>query len=212
MSVALPDLPAPALWWDEPGDDPLEPPAGDPFAEQAAELAAALPGAPRTILDVGAGSAIWSLAMAARLPQAHVVAVDLPGVVGAALETADALGVDRRRMSLVAGDYHDVVLPSKVGRIVVANVLGMEQPDGARRLLARLAGQLAPGGQLVIVEAAAAAHLASAGAWLEAAGLHVHARCATSRRGRRSPACWWGCRRDEGALEGAGLRPAWGCC
>ncbi len=126
--------------------------------------------------------------MAARLPLAHVVAVDLPDVVGRAHVTAHALGVDRRRTSLVAGDYHDVVLPSKLGRIVVANVLRPERPDGARRLLARLAAQLAPGGRLVVVDAAAGAphdapasrmgaHLAAVGSWLEAAGLHVGAAC-----------------------------------
>ena len=173
MSAALLELPSPGLWDDALLPEAAAPAPVDPFAVQAAELAAALPGAPRTILDVGSGSAVWSLAMAARLPLAHVVAVDLPAVVGRAHATADALGVDRRRTSLVAGDYHDVVLPSKLGRIVVANVLRLERPDGARRLLARLAAQLAPGGRLVVVDAAAGSPACSSAGELASSGLSL---------------------------------------
>src|SRR5260221_14425929 len=51
------------------------------FAQGARQLAATLAGSPMQILDVGAGSGIWSLAMAEHYPHARVTALDLPGVL-----------------------------------------------------------------------------------------------------------------------------------
>lgn len=105
-------------------------------------------GKPRSILDAGAGSAIWSRAILAEHP-ARATALDLPPVVAALKEM---LGADER-FEFLAADYHDVALPAGAYDLVIAaNTIHLEAPERARRLIARLAGATAPGGRLAIVD------------------------------------------------------------
>jgi SAM-dependent methyltransferase len=122
------------------------------FDDAARELAAKL--APRErILDVGAGSGVWSLAMAERSDTAHITAIDLPQVLPAFEERAKSLGL-RGRVELVAADYHSMKLPSEAfDRVLLANVLHLEPPSSARSLLRRVTAALAPGGDLVVIDA-----------------------------------------------------------
>jgi ubiquinone/menaquinone biosynthesis C-methylase UbiE len=122
------------------------------FDDAARELAAKL--APRErILDVGAGSGVWSLAMAERSAAARITAIDLPQVLPAFEERAEHLGL-RDRVDLVAADYHSIELPSEAfDRVLLANVLHLEPPRSARSLLRRVTAALAPGGELVVIDA-----------------------------------------------------------
>jgi ubiquinone/menaquinone biosynthesis C-methylase UbiE len=122
------------------------------FVGGARELAATLAGSPMQILDVGAGSGIWSLAMAEHYPHARVTALDLPGVLPAFRLQAEHLGLADRILTL-AGDFHHVELPTQhFDRVVLANVLHLEPPDRAAALIRRVASTLVNGGDLVIVE------------------------------------------------------------
>jgi 2-polyprenyl-3-methyl-5-hydroxy-6-metoxy-1,4-benzoquinol methylase len=122
------------------------------FAEAARQLAATLAGSPTQILDVGAGSGIWSLAMAEHHPHARVTALDLPGVLAAFRLQAEHLGLADRTLTL-AGDFHQVKLPPhRFDRVVLANVLHLEPPAQAAALIRRVASTLVKGGDLVIVE------------------------------------------------------------
>lgn len=122
------------------------------FHDAARELAAKLMPRER-ILDVGAGSGVWSLAMAERTDAAHITAIDLPQVLPAFEERADSLGL-RGRVDLVAADYHAIELPSQAfDRVLLANVLHLEPPRSARSLLGRVSAALAPGGELVVIDA-----------------------------------------------------------
>ena len=122
------------------------------FHDAARELAAKLTSRER-ILDVGAGSGVWSLAMAERSDAAQVTAIDLPQVLPAFEERAESLGL-RGRVELVAADYHSMELPSEAfDRVLLANVLHLEPPQSARSLLRRVTGALAPGGDLVVIDA-----------------------------------------------------------
>lgn len=124
------------------------------FHDTARELAAKLTPRER-ILDVGAGSGVWSLAMAQRSAAAHITAIDLPQVLPAFEERAERLGL-RGQVELVAADYHAMELPSKAfDRVLLANVLHLEPPRSARSLLRRVAAALAPGGDLVVIDALA---------------------------------------------------------
>lgn len=113
----------------------------------ARQLARVLPPAAR-VLDLGAGSAVWSLAMAAEHPGTRVWAVDLPEVLEVAADRAAAAGLG---ITPVPGDLLTVPLPT-VDRVVLANVLHLYDEAGARRVLRRAREALAPGGELVIVE------------------------------------------------------------
>jgi SAM-dependent methyltransferase len=124
------------------------------FEGAATALAKRLPGADR-ILDVGAGSGVWSLAMAERSPQSKVTALDLPDVLAAFLERADAAGLGER-VETVAGDFHEADLPAGAfERIVLANVLHLEPAQSAAALIRRVRPALAAGGELVVIDALA---------------------------------------------------------
>lgn len=119
------------------------------FGDPARELAGMLRPVGR-IVDVGAGSAVWSLAMAERT-EARVVAVDHPRVLPSAELLAGLLGL-KEKLTVVAGDYFEASLDEPADRVVLANVLHLEDEQSAERLVRRWAGMLAPGGELVIVD------------------------------------------------------------
>lgn len=122
------------------------------YFERSAEELADRAGPAREILDVGAGSGVWSLEMARRDPGARVAGLDLPEVCPAFLGRACALGLGDRVHAIV-GSYHDVPLETgRFDRIVVANVLRLEPAPAARALLRRLSLALAAGGTLVVVD------------------------------------------------------------
>ena len=104
------------------------------------------------ILDLGAGSAVWSLSMAQADPAAEVTAVDWPAVLGLAEAQASKLGLSER-FTAVPGNYHDVDLPAATFDLaLVGNVTHLETPDGNRALLARIFDALKPGGSVVIFD------------------------------------------------------------
>jgi SAM-dependent methyltransferase len=168
------------------------------FHDAARELAAKLTPRER-ILDVGAGSGVWSLAMAERSAAAHITAIDLPQVLPAFEQRAERLGL-RDRVELVAADYHAMELPSEAfDRVLLANVLHLEPPRSARSLLRRVTAALAPGGELVVIDALAGGDPARDRA-RSIYALHLAMR---TRRGRVHPCAevehWC---RDAGLGEG----------
>lgn len=121
------------------------------FAEPAKDLAQSLP-PPRRVLDVGAGSGVWSLAMLEAAPLAHATALDLEPVLPSFLARAARLGL-AERVGTLAGDFHEAALPAAAfDRVVLANVLHLETATRAARLIERTAVALAPGGELVVVD------------------------------------------------------------
>jgi ubiquinone/menaquinone biosynthesis C-methylase UbiE len=127
---------------------------GRAYTEGARELTEQLNGDPMHILDVGAGSGVWSLAMVRGRPQTRVTALDFPKVLKAFQAFAAQLGLSAQTATL-AGDAHTVDIPAgQFDRIIVANVLHLEPPERAAALLRRLAAPLVSGGEIVIVDAA----------------------------------------------------------
>ena len=123
-----------------------------PAAQCAAHtLAGTLP--PKAaILDIGAGSGIWSLTLAQQTADAVVTAVDWPAVLEVAAETAENLGLSHR-LTTIAGNYHQVELPSEQFDLaILANVTHLETSDGNRALLAKVWQALKPGGRVVIID------------------------------------------------------------
>jgi len=123
------------------------------FGAPAAFLARRL-GPAGSILDVGCGSGVWTLAMLAESPRGRLVGLDLAEVLPRFLARAAAAGLGDRVEGVVS-DY-GVEPPALRGRrfdrVVLANVLHLEDEAEAERLLARWAAAVAPAGSLIVLD------------------------------------------------------------
>ena len=104
------------------------------------------------ILDIGAGSGVWSLALTAMDSSSKVTAVDRPAVLektrahfGAAGKAAQLITID--------GDWKSVVLPPAVFDVaILANVCHLESSEDAAMAVQRFQKVLNPDGILLIVD------------------------------------------------------------
>jgi ubiquinone/menaquinone biosynthesis C-methylase UbiE len=126
---------------------------GAMFAASAKELAGRVPASAKRILDVGCGSGIWSLSIAARSSDARVTGLDFPAVLQSFRAKAKELELTDR-IDVIEGDVHAVDAPKGAfDLVVVANVLRLETPDRAKRILERIAPAVAEGGALLVIDA-----------------------------------------------------------
>lgn len=104
------------------------------------------------ILDVGAGSAVWSLALAEVFPEARITALDRPKVLAVAQARARAAGL-AARLEALAGDWRTIALPrAGFGVIVLANVCHLLDAGGLAELIGRLAQALTEAGRIVVID------------------------------------------------------------
>jgi ubiquinone/menaquinone biosynthesis C-methylase UbiE len=123
-----------------------------PAAKCAAQLLADTLPAKATILDLGAGSAIWSLTLASQVREATVTAVDWPAVLEVAAETARDLGL-ADRLQTIAGNFHLVELPAAEFHLaMVANVTHLLTPEENVALLKKVRGTLRHDGRVVAID------------------------------------------------------------
>lgn len=106
------------------------------------------------ILDVGAGSAVWSLALCAAWPEAHTTAIDRPRVLDVALARASAAGLSQRITPWV-GDWREVSLPTdRYDLIVLGNVCHLQTREELADVFVRLCPALTARGRIVIIDVA----------------------------------------------------------
>ncbi len=104
------------------------------------------------IIDVGAGSAVWSLSLAMHDPGSYVTALDWPAVLEVAKAGAEKRGLSKR-FQTIAGNYHEVELPTAAfDMAVVANVIHLETPDGCTSLFRKVHKALKENGEMVIID------------------------------------------------------------
>jgi len=123
-------------------------------AAEAAATALEIGGRRRglAVLDVGAGAAVWSLALARRDAATAVTALDWPAVLTIAQKAAAGAGL-QERFTTIAGDYHKVPLPDAAFDLaILANVAHLETAAGNRDLFERLHRALRPGGELAVID------------------------------------------------------------
>jgi 2-polyprenyl-3-methyl-5-hydroxy-6-metoxy-1,4-benzoquinol methylase len=106
---------------------------------------------PLSILDVAAGSGVWSIALAERSPQVRVTVVDWPAVIPVCRKVAERHGLgDRYRY--IPGDLLAVDYGSGYHVATLGHILHSEGERRSRVLLKKVFAALAPGGHVAIAE------------------------------------------------------------
>lgn len=103
------------------------------------------------LLDVGAGSGLYSIALLQANPGLQVIALDRSEVLKVVEEFADAAGV-RDRIELLPGNMFEVTFPT-VDAVLLSNVLHDWDIPECRLLVNRCASALKPEGRLLIHDA-----------------------------------------------------------
>jgi predicted O-methyltransferase YrrM len=126
-----------------------------PLARPVAQIAAAALGVesngPMRVLDVAAGHGLYGLAIAARNPAAHIVALDRREVLEVAAENARRAGVPER-YHLLAGDVFEVDLEGVYDLILVANLAHHFDRAANTSLFRKCRGALNGAGRLALID------------------------------------------------------------
>ena len=107
----------------------------------------------RRVLDVGGGSAVWSLAFVRRDPQAQVTVSDWPSVIERVTKKCVARERADDRYEYLAGNFRrcDFGEPKfDVG--ILGHICHSEDAVRTRQLFARVHRALKPGGQILVAE------------------------------------------------------------
>ena len=106
---------------------------------------------PVSVLDIGAGSGVWGIALAHQSPRVTIHAVDWPAVLKVTRKLARRHGVGDR-LRTVAGDLLEADFGSGHQVATIGHILHSEGPDRSRQLLRKTFRALAPGGTIAISE------------------------------------------------------------
>lgn len=109
--------------------------------------------APRTlsVLDLGAGSGVWGIALAKQSPQVRICAVDWPDVLEVTRQVARRHGV-ADRLTTVPGDLLTAEFGTGHQVATIGHILHSEGVERSQRLLRRTFDALASGGTVAIME------------------------------------------------------------
>lgn len=121
-----------------------------PAARRAADVLAA--GRACAVLDVGAGAAPWSIALARTDPAVRVTALDVPEVLPATRRAVRAAGLTGRFHFQAADVFATEFPPAAYDLILLGNVCHLFDAETNRALLDRLRPALRAGGRLAIVD------------------------------------------------------------
>ncbi|HTV14797.1 MAG TPA: methyltransferase [Acidobacteriaceae bacterium] len=108
-------------------------------------------GEPVRVLDLAAGSAVWSIAVALSSPRVHATAVDWPEVIPVTKKSVGRFGLSDR-FSFIEGDLHDAAFGSGYQLATLGHILHSEGEARSRELLAKTHAALASGGTIAIQE------------------------------------------------------------
>lgn len=127
-------------------------PGGLPAAQKLGQhLGIPQANAPLSVLDVGAGSGVWGIALAQQSPLVQVRAVDWPRVLEVTRRVAGRHGV-ADRMTFISGDFLEADFGCGHKVAVLGHILHSEGRERCQRLLRKIFDALAPGGTVAIQE------------------------------------------------------------
>jgi 2-polyprenyl-3-methyl-5-hydroxy-6-metoxy-1,4-benzoquinol methylase len=108
-------------------------------------------GTVKRILDIAAGPGQNGIALAKRLPQAEVTAIDWPHVLDVAQENARADGLGERWQAL-PGSALDVLVGGPYDLALIVRILPLLAPQDREALLRRAHAALTPGEMIVVLQ------------------------------------------------------------
>jgi ubiquinone/menaquinone biosynthesis C-methylase UbiE len=122
-------------------------------AALAGELAPALADVkpPLTVLDIAAGSGVWSMPLIKLVANAQAVAVDFPEVTAVTRRVYKRHGLESR-LRTIEGDIDIVDFGAGHRVAFLGHILHSEGEERSRRLLKKVYRSLAPGGIVAIAE------------------------------------------------------------
>jgi ubiquinone/menaquinone biosynthesis C-methylase UbiE len=120
-----------------------------PAARRAAQL---LAGCGVDVLDVGAGAAPWSIALATQSPAVRVTALDLPAVIATTRRAVEAIDLGDRFEYLPADMFTRTLPRAAYDMVLLANICHLFDETRNRALLHRLRPTVRPGGLLAIID------------------------------------------------------------
>jgi precorrin-6B methylase 2 len=104
------------------------------------------------ILDVGAGTGVWSIPFAEAIPHARITALDYPEVIPLTREYAEKFSV-AERFDYVEADLREADFgKERYDLVLLGHVVHVEGRERTPRLLERCAKALRKGGRLLIAE------------------------------------------------------------
>ena len=106
---------------------------------------------PLSVLDLGAGSGVWGIALAHLSPLVTIRAVDWPGVLEVTRQTAQRHGVENR-LTIAPGDLLEADFGQGHHVATIGHILHSEGAERSRQLLRKTFAALAPGGTIAIAE------------------------------------------------------------
>jgi ubiquinone/menaquinone biosynthesis C-methylase UbiE len=106
---------------------------------------------PLRVLDIAAGSGVWSIAIAKKYPDAHVTVVDWPGVIPVCQKVTSRMGV-ADRFDYRPGDLLQLEFGGGYQVATLGHILHSEGEQRSRQLLKKVFAALAPGGTIAISE------------------------------------------------------------
>jgi len=104
-----------------------------------------------SVLDIGAGSGVWGIALAMQSPQVSIRAVDWPPVLEVTKKMAARHGV-ADRLTTAPGDFFAADFGRGHQVATIGHILHSEGRERSQRLLKKTFDALAPGGTISIME------------------------------------------------------------
>jgi len=104
-----------------------------------------------SVLDIGAGSGVYSIPLALRSPRVRITAVDFPEVLEVTQRIAERYGIGDR-LKTVAGDIGEVYFGSGYRVATIGQILHGHDAVRNRKLLEKTYAALAPGGVVAIAD------------------------------------------------------------
>lgn len=107
--------------------------------------------APISVLDIGAGSGVWGIAIAKQSPHVRIHAVDWPQVLKVTSGVVRKHGL-ANRLTTAPGDFFEADFGKGHRLATIGHILHSEGRDRSRKLLKKVFEALAPGGTVAIQE------------------------------------------------------------